>query len=319
VKIYTKISGFGHFLPKKILSNEDLKKLVDTSDEWIYSRTGIKQRHIAEDSELTSNLAINAALSAFKNSKIKPKDIDCIIVATTTPDNTFPSTATKVQNFFKLKDIPSFDIQAVCSGFIYGLQISDSFIKSEKFKNILLIGAETLSKIVDWDDRRTCVLFGDGAGSIILSADKKKNGILSTKIHSDGEWIDSLYADGGPSLNQKVGKIRMKGQDIFKQAVNKLSQATIDALKECNLSKKDIDWFVPHQANQRIILSTAKKLGIDENKTISTVINHANTSAASIPLAISSSIKSGKIKKNDILALCAIGGGLTWGSCILKI
>ena len=319
MKIYTKISGFGHFLPKKILSNEDLKKLVDTSDEWIYSRTGIKQRHIAEDSELTSNLAINAALSAFKDSKIKPKDIDCIIVATTTPDNTFPSTATKVQNFFKLKDIPSFDIQAVCSGFIYGLQISDSFIKSEKFKNILLIGAETLSKIVDWDDRRTCVLFGDGAGSIILSADKKKNGILSAKIHSDGEWIDSLYADGGPSLNQKVGKIRMKGQDIFKQAVNKLSQATIDALKECNLSTKDIDWFVPHQANQRIILSTAKKLGIDENKTISTVINHANTSAASIPLAISSSIKSGKIKKNDILALCAIGGGLTWGSCILKI
>ena len=319
MKIYTKISGFGHFLPKKILSNEDLKKLVDTSDEWIYSRTGIKQRHIAEDSELTSNLAINAALSAFKDSKIKPKDIDCIIVATTTPDNTFPSTATKVQNFFKLKDIPSFDIQAVCSGFIYGLQISDSFIKSEKFKNILLIGAETLSKIVDWDDRRTCVLFGDGAGSIILSADKKINGILSTKIYSDGEWLDSLYADGGPSLNQKVGKIRMKGQDIFKQAVNKLSQATIDALKECNLSKKDIDWFVPHQANQRIILSTAKKLGIDENKTISTVINHANTSAASIPLAISSSIKSGKIKKNDILALCAIGGGLTWGSCILKI
>ena len=319
MKIYTKISGFGHFLPKKIVSNEDLKKLVDTSDEWIYSRTGIKQRHIAEDSEFTSNLAINAALSAFKDSKIKPEDIDCIIVATTTPDNTFPSTATKVQNFFKLKDIPSFDIQAVCSGFIYGLQISDSFIKSEKFKNILLIGSETLSKIVDWDDRRTCVLFGDGAGSIILSADKKKNGILSAKIHSDGEWIDSLYADGGPSLNQKVGKIRMKGQDIFKQAVNKLSQATIDALKECNLSKKDIDWFVPHQANQRIILSTAKKLGIDENKTISTVINHANTSAASIPLAISSSIKSGKIKKNDILALCAIGGGLTWGSCILKI
>lgn len=174
MKIYTKISGFGHFLPKKIVSNEDLKKLVDTSDEWIYSRTGIKQRHIAEDSELTSNLAINAALSAFKDSKIKPEDIDCIIVATTTPDNTFPSTATKVQNFFKLKDIPSFDIQAVCSGFIYGLQISDSFIKSEKFKNILLIGSETLSKIVDWDDRRTCVLFGDGAGSIILSADKKK-------------------------------------------------------------------------------------------------------------------------------------------------
>ena len=174
MNIYTKISGFGHFLPKKIYSNEDLKKIVDTSDEWIYSRTGIKQRHIAESDELTSNLAINAALSAFNNSKIDPKVIDCIIIATTTPDNTFPSTATKVQNFFQLKDIPSFDIQAVCSGFIYGLQIADSFIKSEKFKNILLIGAETLSKIVDWKDRRTCVLFGDGAGSMILSADKKK-------------------------------------------------------------------------------------------------------------------------------------------------
>lgn len=319
MNIYTKISGFGHFLPKKIYSNEDLKKIVDTSDEWIYSRTGIKQRHIAESNELTSNLAINAALSAFNNSKIDPKVIDCIIIATTTPDNTFPSTATKVQNFFQLKDIPSFDIQAVCSGFIYGLQIADSFIKSEKFKNILLIGAETLSKIVDWKDRRTCVLFGDGAGSMILSADKKKNGILSTKIYSDGEWIDSLYADGGPSLNQRVGKIRMKGQDIFKQAVTKLSQATENALRECNLNKEDINWFVPHQANQRIILSTAKKLGIGEKKTISTVENHANTSAASIPLAISSSVNSGKIKKNDILALCAIGGGLTWGSCILKI
>ena len=196
---------------------------------------------------------------------------------------------------------------------------ADSFIKSEKFKNILLIGAETLSKIVDWKDRRTCVLFGDGAGSMILSADKKKNGILSTKIYSDGEWIDSLYADGGPSLNQRVGKIRMKGQDIFKQAVTKLSQATENALKECNLNKEDINWFVPHQANQRIILSTAKKLGIGEKKTISTVENHANTSAASIPLAISSCVNAGKIKKNDILALCAIGGGLTWGSCILKI
>ncbi|MBD22885.1 MAG: 3-oxoacyl-ACP synthase [Alphaproteobacteria bacterium] len=319
MKIYTKISAFGHYLPKKIYSNDDLKKLVDTSDEWIYSRTGIKQRHIAENDELTSSLAINAALSAFEDSKINPNEIDCLIIATTTPDNTFPSTATKVQNFFKLKDIPSFDLQAVCSGFVYGLEIADSFIKSEKYKNILLIGAETLSKIVDWKDRRTCVLFGDGAGCMILSADKKKNGILSTKIYSDGEWIDSLYADGGPSLNQKVGKIRMKGQDIFKQAVTKLSQATTSALKECNLTKRDINWFVPHQANQRIILSTAKKLGIDEKKTISTVEYHANTSAASIPLAISSAIKSGKIKKNDILALCAIGGGLTWGSCILKV
>ena len=253
----------GIFFQKKVYSNDHLEKFVETSDEWIYSRTGIKQRHIADANEFTSTLAINAAINAFEDSKITSNSIDCIIIATTTPDNTFPSTATKVQNFFKLKDVPSFDIQAVCSGFIYGLQIADSFIKSEKYKNILVIGAETLSKIVDWKDRRTCVLFGDGAGAMILSSDKKKNGILSTKIYSDGHWIDSLYADGGPSLNQKVGKIRMKGKDIFKQAVTKLSQATISALKECNLSEKDINWFVPHQANQRIISSTAKKLGID--------------------------------------------------------
>ena len=319
MSIFTKISGFGHFLPKKTYSNDDLSKIVDTSDEWIFSRTGIKQRHIANKQELTSSLAIEAAQDAILSSNFDIKKIECVIVATTTPDNTFPSTATKVQKFFGLNDIPSFDVQAVCSGFIYGLQIADSFIKSKKFKNVLLIGAETLSKIVDWKDRRTCVLFGDGAGSMILTADKKKNGVLSTKIYSDGKWMDSLYADGGPSLNQRVGKIRMKGQDIFKQAVNKLSQSTLEALNECNLGVKDIDWFVPHQANQRIISSTGKKLGIEVEKTISTVKYHANTSAASIPLAISSSIKSGKIKKNDLLALCAIGGGLTWGSCILRV
>ena len=224
-----------------------------------------------------------------------------------------------MQHHFLIKNIPSFDIQAVCSGFIYGIQIADSFIKSQKYNKILLVGAETLSKIIDWKDRRTCVLFGDGAGSLILSSSSKKKGVLSSEIYSDGQWKDSLYADGGPSLNQKVGKIRMHGQDIFKQAVKKLSESTLKALNQSNLSIDDINWFIPHQANQRIILSTAKKLGISDNKTISTVRSHANTSAASIPLAMSSAFKSGKIKKNDILALCAIGGGLTWGSCILKV
>ncbi len=317
--INSKILGHGYSLPKKVLTNNDFKKFIDTSDEWIFSRTGIKQRHVAEKNQLTSDLAIIAANNALKNANLTSHQIDCIILATTTPDDTFPSTATKVQNQLKMKNIPAFDIQAVCSGFIYSLQIADSLIKCNKAKNILVIGAETLSKIVDWEDRRTCVLFGDGAGAVILSASNQNKGVLSTKLYSDGSWHDSLFSDGGPSKNQKVGKIRMDGQDIFKQAVTKLSESTLEALKDCNLSVNDIDWFIPHQANQRIILSTAKKIGISEEKTVSTVKLHANTSAASIPLALSSSIESGKIKENDLLALCAIGGGLTWGSCILRL
>ncbi len=315
----SEIIGYGHYLPKKILTNNDFLEFVDTSDEWIYTRTGIKQRHIVEKNEMTSDLALKASMMAIDCSSLKSNDIDCVIVATTTPDETFPSTATKVQNALKMKNIPAFDVQAVCSGFIYSLQIADSLIKCNKANKVLVVGAETLSKIVDWQDRRTCVLFGDGAGAIVLGATEKKTGVLSTKLYSDGSWHDSLYSDGGPSSNQKVGKIRMNGKDIFKQAVNKLSEATLAALQECNLRIEDINWLLPHQANQRIISSTAKKLGISEEKTISTVKKHANTSAASIPLALSSSIESGMIKKNDILALCAIGGGLTWGSCILKI
>jgi len=315
----SEIIGYGHYLPKKILTNNDFLEFVDTSDEWIYTRTGIKQRHIVEKNEMTSDLALKASMMAIDCSSLKSNDIDCVIVATTTPDETFPSTATKVQNALKMKNIPAFDVQAVCSGFIYSLQIADSLIKCNKANKVLVVGAETLSKIVDWKDRRTCVLFGDGAGAIVLGATEKKTGVLSTKLYSDGSWHDSLYSDGGPSSNQKVGKIRMNGKDIFKQAVNKLSEATLAALQECNLRIEDINWLLPHQANQRIISSTAKKLGISEEKTISTVKKHANTSAASIPLALSSSIESGMIKKNDILALCAIGGGLTWGSCILKI
>ena len=281
--IRSKIVGWGDYLPNKVLTNNELSKTIDTSDEWIFPRTGIKQRHVATKHELTSDLAINAAKEAFKNSTVSPNDIDCVIVATTTPDDTFPSTATKVQHFFKMEDTPAFDMQAVCSGFIYSLQVADTFIKCGNAENILVIGAETLSKIVDWEDRRTCVLFGDGAGAVIISASEGSRGILSTKLYSDGSWHDSLYSDGGPSFNQKVGKIRMNGQDIFKQAVNKLSESTLKALEICNLSVKDIDWFIPHQANQRIISSTAKKLGLTEDKTISTVKYHANTSAASIP------------------------------------
>ena len=315
----SKILGHGYFLPKKILDNNDFLKFVDTSDEWIFSRTGIKQRHIAEKNELTSDLAVHASKKAIDSANLTSNDIDCVILATTTPDNTFPSTATKVQTQLKMRNVGAFDVQAVCSGFIYSLQIADSLIKCQKARNILVIGAETLSKIVDWKDRRTCVLFGDGAGAVVLGPTEDARGVLSTRLYSDGSWHDSLYSDGGPSKNQMVGKIRMNGKDIFKQAVNKLSEATFAALEDCNLSVNDVNWFIPHQANQRIISSTAKKIGISEDKTISTVKFHANTSAASIPLALSSSIDSGKIKKNDVLALCAIGGGLTWGSCILRV
>ena len=310
--------GAGSYLPSHVMTNDELSEFVETDDSWIKQRTGIGQRHIVAEGEKTSDLAVNAAKRALENARLSAADIDIIIIATTTPDDTFPSTATKVQHFFKMKDTPAFDIQAVCSGFIYSLQVADSFLKCGNAKNILVIGAETLSKIVDWEDRRTCVLFGDGAGAVIISASKESRGILATKLYSDGSWHDSLFSDGGPSFNQKVGKIRMNGQDIFKQAVNKLSESTSKALDECNLSVKDLDWFIPHQANQRIISSTAKKLGISEDKTISTVKFHANTSAASIPLALSSAIKGGKIKENHLIAMCAIGGGLTWGSCILK-
>ena len=316
--IYSKIIGVGNYLPKKILTNDDLSNIVDTSDSWIFSRTGIKQRHIADDGEYTSDLAIMAAKDALNNAQISSKKIDYIICATTTPDRTFPATACKLQNYFKIATIPTFDIQAVCSGFIYSLHVADALIKSQKAKYILVVGAETLSKIVDWKDRRTCVLFGDGAGAVILSSSEEKSGILSSNIFSDGSWQESLYADGGPSLNQKVGKIRMKGQDIFKLAVNKLAETTLKSIHECKKKVSDLDWFIPHQANVRIIDGTAKKIGISMDRVVKTINKHANTSAASIPLALSNHVKNGSIKRKDLLALCAIGGGLSWGSCVIK-
>ena len=316
--IYSKIIGVGNYLPKKILTNDDLSNIVDTSDSWIFSRTGIKQRHIADDGEYTSDLAIMAAKDALNNAQISSKKIDYIICATTTPDRTFPATACKLQNYFIFATIPTFDIQAVCSGFIYSLHVADALIKSQKAKYILVVGAETLSKIVDWKDRRTCVLFGDGAGAVILCSSEDKSGFLSSNIFSDGSWQESLYADGGPSLNQKVGKIRMKGQDIFKLAVNKLAETTLKSIHECKKKVSDVDWFIPHQANVRIIDGTAKKIGISMDRVVKTINKHANTSAASIPLALSNHVKNGSIKRKDLLALCAIGGGLSWGSCVIK-
>ena len=260
----SKILGHGHFLPKKILTNDDFLNFIDTSDEWIFSRTGIKQRHVAAKNELTSNLAINAAKSALDSAKLKPSQIDCIILATTTPDDTFPSTATKVQNKLNMNHIAAFDIQAVCSGFVYSLHIADCLIKCRKAKNVMVIGAETLSKIVDWKDRRTCVLFGDGAGAVILGPSEKNDGILATKLYSDGSWHDSLFSDGGPSSNQRGGNIRMNGQDIFKQAVNKLTEATLAALKDCKLSMKSlntaISFFAPN-VTILIIICTYWSLG----------------------------------------------------------
>ena len=317
--INSRIIGAGHYLPKKVLTNDDLSKIVDTTNEWIITRTGIERRYIAKENELTSDLAYAASIKALKNADLKSSSLDYIIVATTTPDETFPSTASKIQYKLDASFSPAFDVQAVCSGFLYSMQLADSLIKSGKARRILVVGAETLSRIVDWDDRRTCVLFGDGAGAVILGADKIKKGIMASNLYSDGSFHDSLFADGGPSVNQKVGKIRMKGTDIFKQAVNKLSDATLKSLTDVNLKIEDIDWLIPHQANLRIINGTAKKLKVKQSKVISTVSEHANTSAASIPLALSTSLEMGKVKEDDIVAMCAIGGGLTWGSCILKI
>ena len=308
---FSEITAYGHYLPETLLKNDDLKKIVDTSDEWIFSRTGIKQRHIAEKKEFTSHLAIKASEDAFNSFNMDPKEIDCIIIATTTPDNTFPSTATKVQNYFKISNIPSFDIQAVCSGFIYGIQIADSFIQSGKYKKILLVGAETLSKIIDWKDRRTCVLFGDGAGALILSASNEQ-GIISSTIGSDGSYKDLLTVNTEPEF------IEMKGNDVFKIAVNTLGKLATSTLDKNNMSVDQIDWLIPHQANSRIIKAIAKKISLPMDKVIMTVNNHGNTSAASIPLALDHANNSGLIKTDNIIMLEAFGAGFTWGSTLLR-
>ena len=306
--MYSKIIGTGGYLPNKILTNKDLESLVDTTDEWIVERTGIKQRHISEDNETTSSMATKASLDAIKSANIKNSQIDLIIVATTTPDQIFPSTACIVQNNLNII-APAFDVQAACTGFIYALSIADNFIKTGTCKNVLVIGSEKYSNLLDWSDRSTCVLFGDGGGAVILSADSKE-GIISSHIHSDSQYNDLL------SVEDK--NIKMKGNEVFKVAVNTLSKLVDETLNKNNLDKSDIDWLVPHQANLRIIKAAAKKLSMSLDQVVVTVDKHANTSAASIPLALNEAVKDGRIKDDQVILLEAFGSGFTWGSVLLR-
>ncbi len=313
------ILGCGGYVPKKILTNNDLSKKLDTSDEWIKTRTGINQRHIADKKQLNSDLGFEAAKKAIKNSKIKISDIDLIIVATSTPDHTFPSTATKIQGKLGIKKGFAFDIQAACSGFIYAMSVADNFLSNNQASNVLVIGSEIFSRILDWNDRSTCVLFGDGAGAIVLGKKKKKNsGIISTELYSDGRFYDLLYVNGGVSSNQKAGHIKMKGKEVFKHAVKKMVSSIQFNLKKNKLKKEDIDWIIPHQANKRIMDMSAIKLGVPKNKVLMTVDQYANTSTASIPLTFDYALSKKIIKRGQIIVFEAIGGGLTWGCSILK-
>ena len=313
------LRGVGSYLPEKIITNKDLEETIDTTDEWIKERTGISQRHVAAQNEYTSDLAVIAAKSALSNAEMSTQDIDLIIVATTTPDYTFPSTATIVQKKLGIKHGAAFDIQAVCSGFIYGMSIADSMLKSGSAKNVLLIGAETFSRILDWKDRSTCVLFGDGAGAFILSSDNVTDiGILSTLIRSNGEHRELLYVDGGPSKSENVGKLRMIGNQVFKHAVKDIASIMNECADSYGVAVSDIDWFVPHQANQRILNGVAKRLCLNDEQVISTVSIHANTSAASVPLAMDFAIKDGRIKRGDLIMLEAFGGGFTLGASLLR-
>ncbi len=318
------IQGVGSYLPEKILTNADLAKKVDTSDEWIVERSGIRERHIAADNEKTSDLAIAAATQALAAAGRDGKDVDLFIVATATPDQTFPATAARVQAALGRPGVPSFDIQAVCSGFVYGVAVADNFMKAGQAKCAVLIGAEVFSRILDWTDRATCVLFGDGAGAVVLGVEEGKGttgdrGVLSTHLHSDGRHHDMLYCDGGPSTTQTAGYIRMKGKEVFRHAVVNLADAVHEALAANNVSIDDVDWLVPHQANKRILDGTAHKLGLDPAKVIVTVDRHANTSAASIPLALASGVADGRIKPGNLVLMEAMGGGFTWGSALVRM
>ena len=313
------ILGCGGYVPKKILTNNDLSKKLNTTDEWIKTRTGINQRHIADKKQLNSDLGLEAAKKAIINSKIKISDIDLIIVATSTPDHTFPSTATRIQGKLGIKKGFAFDIQAACSGFIYAMSVEDNFLSNNQASNALVIGSEIFSRILDWNDRSTCVLFGDGAGAIVLSKRKNMNsGIISTELYSDGRFYDLLYVDGGVASNQKAGHIKMKGKEVFKHAVKKMVSSIKFNLKKNKLKKEYIDWIIPHQANKRIMDMSAIKLGVSQNKVLVTVDQYANTSTASIPLTLDYALTNNIIKRGEIIVFEAIGGGLTWGCSILK-
>lgn len=312
------ITGTGSYLPSRVLSNDELSTMVDTSDEWIVSRTGIKQRHIVAEGEFTSDLATKAAEKAIEAAKISLDDVDMIIVCTTTPDSTFPSVATKVQAKLGIKNAAAFDVQAVCSGFVYGLTVADNFIKSGGAKTVLVIGAESMSKIVDWSDRNTCVLFGDGAGAVIVQSMQSHEGIISCQINSDGCQESILYTDGGTSTTQTAGVMKMLGREVFKHAVEKMSRTLLNLLEESKYKKEDVDWIIPHQANARILDAIATKLSFPRERMVMTLDMQANTSAATIPLALDHHVRAGKMKSNDLVMLTALGGGITWGGVILR-
>jgi len=313
------IIGSGSYLPKNIVTNEDLAKTINTNDEWIVSRTGIKQRHIVAEGEYTSDMAFEAAKAAIESAKISADEIDMIIVCTTSPDTSFPSVAVKVQSKLGVKNIPAFDLQAVCAGFVYGLSIADSLIKSSGAKTILLIGADAMSKLVDWQDRATCVLFGDGAGAVIIRGQENTEaGIVSSIISADGDYESILVTDGGVASTKTAGVATMVGKEVYKHAVEKMGKAITDLLDRTNYSKEDLAWIIPHQANLRIIDAIAKRLDFSMEKMVVTVGTQANTSAATIPLALDYAVKEGMIKSGDLIMVTALGAGLTWGSCLLR-
>ena len=314
--------GTGAALPKRAVSNAELAETVETSDEWIVARTGIRNRHLAGEGETTGTLAIDAARSALAAAGLEGKDIGLIVLATATPDQTFPATATAVQHAIGANGGIAFDVAAVCSGFLYALGVADSMLRTGMAKRALVIGAETMSRILDWEDRTTCVLFGDGAGAVVLEAQDVADdgpGILTTRLHADGEHSGLLYVDGGPSSTGTVGHLRMKGPEVFRHAVVNLASVLSEVLAEAGLTPADIDWVVPHQANQRILDATARKLGLPPEKVVVTVDRHANTSAASVPLALDTAVRDGRIKPGDLLVLEAMGGGFTWGACLLRV
>jgi 3-oxoacyl-[acyl-carrier-protein] synthase-3 len=317
------VLGCGSYLPARILSNDELAKSVETTDEWIVQRTGIRERHIAAPGELTSDLALHAARAALANARVEADSIDLIVLATSTPDQTFPATAVSVQAGLGITRGAAFDLQAVCSGFVYALSVVDAMLKSGGFKRALVIGAETFSRILDWNDRTTCVLFGDGAGALVMEAQlqpgtQADRGILTSHLRSDGRYKSKLYVDGGPSSTQTVGHLRMEGRDVFKHAIAMITDVIDDAFKATGTSAADIDWFVPHQANKRIIDGSAHKLGIAPEKVVLTVERHGNTSAASIPLALTDAVTDRRIKRGNLILLEAMGGGFTWGSALLR-
>jgi 3-oxoacyl-[acyl-carrier-protein] synthase-3 len=317
------IEGCGAYLPDRVLTNADLARMVDTTDEWIVDRTGIRERHIAAEGQFTSDLALRAADAALKAAGRKAADIDLIVLATSTPDQTFPATACRVQAGLGMPNGTAFDIQAVCSGFIFALATADNFIKAGQASSALVIGAETFSRLMDWTDRNTCVLFGDGAGAVVLKAahgqgNNSDRGVLATRLHSDGTHHDALYVDGGPSSTGTVGHLRMNGREVFRHAVHNLTGAVQEALELTGMTPDDIDWVIPHQANKRIIDSTARKLNIDSDRIIYTVQKHGNTSAASVPLALAEGVADGRIQRGHLLLLEAMGGGFTWGSALVR-